>query len=281
MLATRGLAGAAPAEPDPTALVPLGKHLKVCRIGAGTGMRGGNRQTNQTRLGKERFEALLRHEYDQGVRLFDAADLYGTHPYIGRVLKDKPRDSFQIISKLWVLPGGLPERERPDADACVKRFLQELQMDYIDLVQFHCMSDPKWPEQMRRQMDILDKLKEKGVIKAHGVSVHSVGALQAAAEEPWVDVIHVRINPFRAVTDGRMEDVLPVAKKAHEAGKGIVGMKVAGEGRFTAEQLGESIGFVLGTGAVDALLGGFEKPEEVGQFKALVRKHLAALAKPR
>ena len=43
------------AAPDvnPTALVPLGKALKCCRIGSGTGMRGGGRQTNQ-RAGRRR-----------------------------------------------------------------------------------------------------------------------------------------------------------------------------------------------------------------------------------
>jgi len=44
---------------DPYELVPLGKTgIKVTRVGFGTGMRGGGRQSNQTRLGKEKFEAL-------------------------------------------------------------------------------------------------------------------------------------------------------------------------------------------------------------------------------
>jgi aryl-alcohol dehydrogenase-like predicted oxidoreductase len=274
-LLARDRAGAAQAEPDPTALVPLGRHLKVCRVGAGTGMRGWNRSTNQTRMGRERFEALLRYEYDQGVRLFDCADLYGTHPHVGRLLKGKPRDSFQIITKLWVHRDGLPERERPDADVCVARFLKELQMEYLDLVQFHSIASGKWPAELRKQMDILAKLKEKGVIRAHGVSVHSVDALRAAAAEPWVDVIHVRVNPFNAVTDGPMERVLPVVKEARAAGKGILGMKLVGEGRFNPDQLAQSVRYVMGTGLVDAMIAGFETNTQVDQFKSLVRDQLA------
>jgi len=272
---------AAQAAPDEaaTALVPLGKSLKVCRLGAGTGMRGGNRQTNQTRMGKEKFEALLQYEYDQGIRLFDCADMYGTHPYVGRIMKGKPRESFQVVSKLWLNRGGLPEPERPGADVSVKRFLQELQMEYIDIVQIHCMFSPKWPTEMRKQMDIMEKLKEQGLIKAHGVSCHTLAALKAAAAEPWVDVIHARINPFNLVMDGPKEDVLPVLKQAHEAGKGIIGMKIVGEGKITPEQLPESIKFALSSGVVDAMVAGFESKEEVDRFKALLVEALAASKK--
>ena len=276
VLWTGSSAQAAPDDSGATALVPLGKHLKVCRIGAGTGMRGGNRQTNQTRLGKEKFEALLQHEYDQGIRLFDCADLYGTHPFVGRVLKGKPRESLQIVSKIWVNRGGLPEAERPLADVSVKRFLKELEMEYIDLLQIHCMTSAKWPEEQRAQMDSMAKLKEQGLIKAHGVSCHSLDALKAAAAEPWVDVIHVRINPFNVCMDATKDEVLPVVKQAHAAGKGIVGMKINGEGKLTPEQLGESVKFALGAGVVDALIAGFETTGQVDKFKALVRDALAA-----
>lgn len=269
---------AAPADIDPTALVPLGKALKVCRISCGTGMRGGGRQTNQTRLGKEKFEALLRHAYGQGIRQFDMGDMYGTHPYVGRVLKGKPRDGLQLISKIWVLRGGLPEKERPLAGVLVKRFLKELQTDYIDVLQIHCMTSPNWPQEQHRQMDAMAKLKEKGLIRAHGVSIHSLDALKAAAEEPWVDVIHARVNQYRMRTDGPMEQVVPVLKKAHAAGKGIIGMKLIGEGTFDPEQRKKTLKFVMGLGCVDAMTVGFEKPGEIDEFMANVRQRLAAKA---
>jgi aryl-alcohol dehydrogenase-like predicted oxidoreductase len=275
------LAVAAEANTDPTGVVPLGKSLKVCRMGLGTGMRGGNRQSNHTRMGEARLTALVNHCYDQNIRLFDCADLYGTHPYVGRILKGKPRDSYYLVSKMWVLRGGIPERERPDADMVVKRFLTELQTEYIDLVQIHCMSSPKWPEDMRKQMDIMEKLKEQGLIRAHGVSCHSLEALKAAAAEPWVDVIHARINPRKAAMDGPVDDVVPVVKKAHEAGKGIIGMKLMGEGRFTPEQKAESIRWVMGLGCVDVLIAGCENPQQVDEFKGLVHKRLVAMARRR
>jgi aryl-alcohol dehydrogenase-like predicted oxidoreductase len=258
----------------PTAAVPLGKAFEACRVSCGTGMRGGNRETNQTRMGKEKFEALLNYAYDNGIRQFDMADMYGTHPYVGRVMKSKPRDKVQLVSKIWTRPKGLPEKERPLADVLIKRFLKELQTDYIDLVQIHCMVESDWTVTERAQMDALEELKQKGLIRAHGVSCHSLDALKTAAEEPWVDVVHARINPFGKSTDGTSEELVPVLKKIHAAGKGIIGMKLAGAGTFDAHQRKESLNWVMGLGCIDCLTVGFEKPAEIDEFLANVREGL-------
>ena len=210
---------------DPYELVPLGKtSIKVSRVGLGTGMRGGGRQSNQTRMGKEKFESLLQTAYERGVRLFDCADLYGTHPYVASAFAKMPRKEYVISTKIWWRNGGIPEPQRPDADVVVERFLKELKTDYIDMVLLHCVSSAKWPDELSKQMEILEKLKKKGVVRAHGVSCHSLDALKAAAEEPWVDSVHARINAYGAKMDAPPEEVVPVLKRIHEAGKGIVGM---------------------------------------------------------
>ena len=259
---------------DPVAMVPLGKELKACRISCGTGMAGGGRQTNQTRLGKEKFEALLNHAYDLGVRHFDMGDMYGTHPYVGRVLKGKPRDDITLVTKIWTRGGGIPEPERPLADVLVKRFLKELQADYIDVLQIHCMDAADWNKTERPQMDAMAKLKQQGLIRAHGVSIHSLQAMEAAVKEPWVDVIHARVNPFGLRTDGPMEKVVPLLKKAHAAGKGIIGMKLVGEGKLDPQQRKEALKFAMDLGCIDAMTVGFEKPRHVDEFVANVRERL-------
>jgi len=268
---------AAPTTSDnPTGLVPLGKELKVCRIGIGTGVKSCNRQSNATRMAREKFDQLLRDAYDQGIRLFDLADLYGSHPYVARVLKGKPRDSYQLSSKVWFHPGGIPDEDRGDADVMVKRFLKELNTDYLDLVQIHCMSKRDWPAQMRKQMDLLAGLKQQGVIRAHGVSCHAVEALEAAAEEPWVDVVHARINPDGVKMDGPAAKVVPAMRKIHAAGKGLIAMKIIGEGAFGKDEKKrqQSVRFVMGLGCVDVMIVGFEKKEEILEFKTRVGRLL-------
>ncbi len=260
---------------DPYELVPLGKtKIKVSRVGFGTGMRGGNRQSNQTRLGKEKFESLLQAAYEQGVRLFDMADLYGTHPYVASALAKMRRKDYVISTKIWWRRGGIPDKERPDSDVVVQRFLKELNTDYIDIILLHCVDFAKWPEELSKQMEILDGLKKKGIIRAHGVSCHSFEALEAAANEPWVDSIHVRINAYGEKMDAPVEKVAPVLKNMHDAGKGVIGMKLIGEGSFrnSDEKRDGSIRYVLGLGCVNAMVVGFEKLEEIDDFAARVRK---------
>jgi aryl-alcohol dehydrogenase-like predicted oxidoreductase len=264
-----------PGNFDPFETVALGKSgLRFSRFCLGTGVHGGNRQSNMTRMGKEKFEALIQGAHERGVGLFDLADLYGTHPFLLPALRGIPRDRYGIVSKIWFRPGGIPDKDRPDADVVVQRFLREIGTDYLDLVLLHCVESPTWPAELRKQMDILENLKQKGIIRAHGVSCHSVEALEAAANEPWVDSVHTRINPYGMSMDGPVEKVVPVLKRLHAAGKGVIGMKIIGEGRLRndEEKRDASARFVLGLGCVDILNIGFEKVEEIDDFAARVRK---------
>ncbi len=277
--AVMGLDALAPAAEagktfDPYEPVPLGKTgLKLSRVGLGTGMRGGMRRSNQTRLGKKRFDALIRGAHERGVRWYDLADLYGSHEFFATSLKGIPRQKYVIVSKIWWRPRGLPEKARPDADVVVRRFLKELKTDYIDLVLLHCVTSPKWPEQLREQMDILAELKRKEVIRAHGVSCHSLPALAACIDEPWVDSVHARINPYGVRMDDKPEKVAPVLRRIHDSGKGVVGMKIIGEGKFakSPQARSKSVEYSLGLGCVDTLLVGFEKTAQIDDVAGRIR----------
>jgi predicted aldo/keto reductase-like oxidoreductase len=265
-------ADAKEAPVNPYEIVPLGKTgLKSSRIGFGTGMRGSGRQSNQTRLGAEKFEALLKDFYDRGGRFFDMADLYGSMPYVGRAMKAN-RDKCVFLSKIWVGRGGIPELERPDADVVVDRFRKELDTDTIDIILLHCQTSKTWTDEQKKQMDILENLKAKKIIRAHGVSIHSLDALKLAAKEPWVDSVNVRINHAGVKMDGTVEQVAPVLKEMHEAGKGVVGMKLIGEGnwRDDPDNRDKAIRYVLGLGTVDVMVVGFEKSTEVDDFEKRV-----------
>jgi aryl-alcohol dehydrogenase-like predicted oxidoreductase len=264
-----------PVRFDPYEQVPLGKtKIKMSRVCMGTGVKGGQRASNQTRMGKEKLQSLIQGSYERGVRVFDLADMYGTHPYLIPALKSVPREDYVIITKIWWNKGGIPEPERPAADVVIQRFLKELGTDYIDLVLLHCVTSPKWNEDLNEQMNVLAKFKQKGVIRGHGVSCHSLTALETAAAEPWVDSVHARINPYGMVMDSPADKVAPVLKKIHDAGKGVVGMKIIGEGKLRDddEKRNESVRYVLGLGSVDILNVGFEKMEEVDDFASRVRK---------
>lgn len=250
--------------------VRLGKSgLSTSLLGMGTGFHGSKRSSSITRMGKDHAINVIKYAYDKGIRFFDCADLYGTHPHTTAALKSIPRDKYTLCTKIWVRPGALPEDERPDADEVVERFRQELDTDYIDLVQLHCMVDSQWTDQQKRQMDILSGLKAKGIIKAHGVSVHSLEAMEACVGEDWVDVVHVRINAFGDSMDRKNpEEVTPVIAKLHREGKGIIGMKLIGAGNFKDDpyRIDKSLSYVLKLGSVDHLIVGFEEPSQIDNY---------------
>ncbi|MBI5381835.1 MAG: aldo/keto reductase [Opitutae bacterium] len=273
---------AAPMAPDPFTRVPLGKSgLMVSRIGMGTGVRGSRRQSNLTRMGTEKAVRLLHYAWDAGVRFYDCADSYGTHGLIREAFRGKPRDAYVICSKLWMSrPEALPDNDALTPKKALERFRRELGTDYVDLVQIHCMTAPGWFDQFRRQADELEELRQQGVIRAHGVSIHSLDALKACVGLPWVQVVHARINAYGANMDDKdPARVAPVLQDLHRAGKGVLGMKLIGEGKFTKEpaKIDESLKYVLGLGAVDAMLVGFEAEAQIDDFAARLKTAMVAM----
>lgn len=255
---------------DPLQEISLGRSgLRTTLLGIGTGVHAGNRTSFLTRQDTSKSISVLRYAYDRGIRFFDCADTYGTHGLMSVALKGMNREDLIITSKMWTRGGGIPEPERPDANVVVERFRKELNTDYIDLLQIHCMVDGDWTDSMRRQMDILENLKSRGIVRAHGVSVHSLEAMKAALADPWVDVIHVRINPYGIAMDKPdPEEVVEVIHQLHAAGKGVIGMKLVGNGQFRddSEKIDHTIRFVLGLGSVDMMIIGFETDDQINNY---------------
>lgn len=268
-------------EVPPPPLVPLGKTgVTLSRVGQGTGMNGGSRQSNHTRMGFEKLIALLRHSYDRGVRFFDLADLYGTHVYFREALKGMQRDKLAILTKLWWRHDGDPSKvpaefKARSARMAVDRFCEEIATEYLDIVLLHCLENPSWVAEMQPYMDVLSELKSKKKVRAVGVSCHNLGAVETAASLPWVDVILARINPRGASMDAPTDRVVPVLKKARENGKAIIGMKIYGAGDLTNRKE-ECIQFAQNLGLLDCMTIGAEKPEHMDETLRLIAKFPAA-----
>jgi len=260
---------------DPYEKVALGKTgITTTRLCLGTGIRGGNRQSNLTRMGYEAGVSFVREVYQRGVRAFDSADLYGTHAMLADALKGIPRSDYVIFSKIWFMRGAISEAERPNAETLVARFLRELQTDYIDGVQMHCVSSGNWNTELSEYMTSLDKLKQKGVIRSHGLSCHSFAALEKAVNEPWVETIHVRLNAYGPSMDDTVEKVEPVVKQLHNNGKSVIAMKILGEGKLveSEEQKDTCFRYILNLGTVDIVNIGMDKTSDIVDTENRIRK---------
>lgn len=250
---------------DPVAIGRTG--VKVSYLGIGTGTVGNNHESNQTRLGPVKFAKLINHAYDQGVTYFDCADTYGSHDYLRRSLARIPREKYVLQTKIWF-------RTTSDAQAALDRFRKELNTDYLDIVFLHCVTDPKWADELKGMQDVLEEAKQKKIVRAHGLSIHNLQVLQEAHTHAWVDQVFSRINPFGSAMDGKPEEVVPALQKLHAAGKGVTGMKILGEGRI-ADKREESLKYVLGLDCVDAIVIGFESPAQVDDILAMGKRALA------
>jgi aryl-alcohol dehydrogenase-like predicted oxidoreductase len=243
--------------------VTLGRTgIRVSRLAQGTGTNGVNKSSNQTRLGLRGLADLLRAGVDQGLSFWDLADQYGSHPYAKEALKTVARDKVVLLSKTRA---STEQEMRDDLD----RFRRELGVDMIDIVLLHCMMDDDWPQKKAGAMAVLSEAKEKGVVRAHGVSCHTFGALKTAAATGWVDVDLARLNPAGVIMDAPVDSVLTVLQQMKHGGKGIIGMKILGAGQLRAKA-DEALQYALASPVLDAFTIGAESRGELEDLLAKI-----------
>ena len=242
--------------------------LKVSRLGMGTGSNSGQIQRE---LGREGFNSLVRYAYDQGITHFDCSQTYQTFEWLGGALKGLPREKIRIQSKI----PGQPENILQTIDHHRKVF----DTDYVDTLLIHCMVKDGWTESWKRIMDGFDEAKSKGWIRAKGVSCHSLPALRGATATPWAEVHLVRVNPQGRRMDGPEEvvwsnhdpghDVEPVLaqlRAMRAKGRGVIGMKIIGNGEFiNPEDREKSIRFAMSLPELDAVIIGFKSRGEIDE----------------
>jgi aryl-alcohol dehydrogenase-like predicted oxidoreductase len=249
---------------SPTDKVTLGKTgIEVSLVGMGTGSHGSGQASNQTRLGVKEFTRVVRHALDRGICLFDVADQYGSHVYLREALKGVPRDQYVIQTKTHAT-------KYADARSHLERYRMELGVDYIDIVLLHCMQTLDWPAKNAGSMEYLMDAKTQKIIRGHGTSCHGMDPLNVAARSPFVEIDLARINPEGVIMDDKKPDeVASRLEEMHNAGKGVIGMKVFGEGKFQEpERRDASLRYVLGLGTVNAFIIGLESTAQVDDLLA-------------
>jgi hypothetical protein len=259
-------------------LVPLGRTgLKISRLGVGTGSNAGEVQRG---LGREGFNRLIRYAYDQGVTYIDTADAYRTHEYIREAIKGLPRERLFILTKMM----GSPQDPMKELD----RFRRELGVEYLDCVLVHCATSPRWDSERQRVLDALEEAKQKGIIRAKGVSCHGLPALCRSTQVEGLDVHLVRLNPQGRHVDGPSERwdesgnethvprVVQEIRAMRAQGRGVIGMKIIGNGDFRSpEDRERSIRYAMQSGLVDAVTIGFASTAEVDEAIERMNRALA------
>ncbi|NUR06418.1 MAG: aldo/keto reductase [Nocardioidaceae bacterium] len=162
--------------------------------------------------------AVLDAAVEEGVTLFDTADVYGdgrSEQLIGRFLREHPDAGVTVATKMGRRAEQVPENYVLDNfRTWTERSRRNLGVDTLDLVQLHCPPTSVYTDD--ELYDALDTLVDDGAIAAYGVSVEKAEEALAAIARPHVATVQIIANAFRIRP---VDEVFPAAA---DAGVGIV-----------------------------------------------------------
>ncbi|MFB0567065.1 MAG: aldo/keto reductase [Candidatus Bathyarchaeia archaeon] len=204
-----------------------GTGLKVSKLGFGTFDFG----VSSLNISPEEGGRILVESYKLGVNFWDTSEDYGSHPHVASALKRVPRKEVVISTKTNAKSG-------EEAKESFKSSLKELNTDYVDIFLLHSVKSD-WIDGCHQVLKELNDLKATGIVKAIGLSTHSVTVVREASKFEEVDVLmticckadQAMISKFREripLEDGSIEEMFHAIKLAHSSGKGVIAMKVLG-----------------------------------------------------
>lgn len=203
--------------------------LKVSKLGFGTFDFG----IPSLNISPEEGGRILIESYRLGVKFWDTSDDYGSHPHVASALKRVPRNRVVISTKTNAKGG-------EEAKKSLKNSLKELDTDYVDIFLLHLVKSD-WIDGCHQVLKELNAMKTTGIVKAIGLSTHSVTVVREASRFEELDVIMTvccranqatisKLQKHIPLEDGSIQEMFHAIKLAHDNGKGVVAIKVLGTG---------------------------------------------------
>lgn len=243
--------------------------IKVSPLGLGTVKIGRNQQVKYPSGFELPDDAAVRNllaaARDCGINLIDTAPAYGTSMQrLGQLLPKG--EAWVIVSKV----GEFFEQGESHFDfsydttiRVVEESLRTLKRDWLDVVLIHSDGNDLHILESEGAPDALRSLKERGLIRAHGLSIKTVeGGLKTVAE---MDVVMATCNTA-------YRDEIPVLKAAAEENKGVLIKKGLQSGH--AASVEESMAFIFGQPGVSSLIVGTINPDHLRQNVAALQQLL-------
>lgn len=198
---------------------------------------------------------IIRRALEAGVNFIDTAELYRTYSYIREALQGFAGDVVVVSKSYAYTYHGMRES--------VEKALRELGRDYIDIFMLHEQESRLTIEGHREAVQYLLEAKERGLVRAVGISTHHVEGVLGAAATPEIDVVHPLLNVAGlGIRGGTVDDMLMAVRKASEAGKGLYAMKALGGGNLLG-RAEEAFNFVLSIPELASVAVGMSTLEEV------------------
>lgn len=209
----------------------------------------------QANLSVEAGARVIRRALESGVNFIDTAELYRTYPYIRKALTGYDRDVVVVTKSYAYTYRGMRES--------VEKALLELGRDYIDVFMLHEQESILTIQGHWEAVEYLLEAKDKGIVRAIGISTHHVKGVLGAAAVPEFDVIHPLINLAGiGIRGGTAEDMVRAIRVAAGAGKGLYAMKALGGGNLL-DRSDTAFEYVLSIPELASVAVGMSTAEEV------------------
>ena len=210
----------------------------------------------QKNLKPEESAEILSYALDLGINFIDTAQMYKTYEPIKLALAGR-KDRPIIATKTHCLT-------YKDAEYAVNEALEGMGIDYIDIFLLHSARNGVDAFELKKDvLDCLKKYKEKGIIKAVGISAHNVKLVEAAAYRDDIDIVFPLINKVgRGILEGSIEDMKNAIALCEKNGKGIYLMKALGGGTLI-DDYAASMDFARSLSDNYAIAVGMVSKEEV------------------
>lgn len=234
--------------------IRLGKsELNVSRVGFGG--------IPIMRVSFEEAEKCIRTAIDLGINYIDTAADYGdSEEKIGKALKKLDRDEIVIATKS-------PPKDVQHLEKCIDQSLKRLQIDAIDLYQFHCINNDDVLKRAIDLLPVLEKAKEKGKIRHIGATVHGVEFINKVLEMDAFETIMIALN---FIVREAADAALPNARKKDI---GVIAMKPMAGGHIDNANL--AFKYFQNFDDIVPLVG-IEKPEEIKQIVKILNDNIPA-----
>jgi len=192
-----------------------------------------------------------------GINFLDTANGYSTsEERIGKAIRGR-REGLILATKSL-------SRSREGVAKHLEQSLKQLAVEYIDLYQFHSISDFKSLDMIldpAGPMPVLEEARRAGKIKHIGITSHQIDVAKKAVASDRFETV---MFPFNFVTDKEGLDLLPVARQ-HDVG--FIVMKPLAGGMITNAKIAFKFLFQFPDVVT---IPGIEKPQEIEEIISIL-----------
>jgi aryl-alcohol dehydrogenase-like predicted oxidoreductase len=182
--------------------------LKVSEISLGSWLTYGGG------VGRETAEACVAKAFEVGIDFIDTANVYSrglAEEFLGRVLADRPRDSYVLATKLfWPMPDGGSGLSREQVFTQLDASLRRLRTDYVDLYQCHRYD---WNTPLEETMEALTEVVRGGKARYIGLSEWPVEKIREAQAMAGTEHFVSSQPQYSMVWRGPERDVIPASRE--------------------------------------------------------------------